>query len=67
MIQYLYTEGQKACEKEPLIVSFNGRIAGEIRKVEGGYQYFAKSSKGWLEGDIFPSVGAVQASLRGEE
>lgn len=64
MIQYLYTEGQKACEKEPLLVRLNGRISGEIRKVEGGYQYFAKASKGWVEGDIFPTVEAVQKSLR---
>lgn len=61
MIEYLYTEGQKSCERKPLKVRLDGRICGEIRKVEGGYQYFPKGSKSG--GVIFSSIGAVQTSL----
>ena len=57
MIEYLYTEGEKACETEPLKV----RRAGEIRKVKGGYQYFPKGER--EGGEIFASVVAVQKSL----
>ena len=61
MIQYLYTEGKKPCETEPLLVKVDGKISGEIRKVDGGYQYFPKGSK--TGGEIFSSVTLVQRSL----
>lgn len=60
-ITYLYQEGVKACSKEPLLVRLDGRICGEIRNVEGGYQYFPKGSK--VGGEIMESVSAVQKSL----
>ena len=62
MIEYLYKEGEKACSKEPLKVRIDGGICGEIRKVAGGFQYFAKGSK--IGGDIYPSVAGVQRSLK---
>lgn len=61
MIEYLYTEGQKACEREPLKVRSDGRICGEIRKVDNGYQYYPKGSKNG--GDVFSTVQSVQRSL----
>lgn len=64
MIEYLYQEGVRACEREPLKVRLNGCIVGEIRKVTGGYQYFPKLCK--TGGDVFPSVVAVQRSLADE-
>lgn len=63
-IEYLYQEGVPACEKEPLQVRLDGRIIGEIRKVEGGYQYVPKGQK--TGGDILPTVNAVQRSLAEE-
>ena len=64
-IQYLHSHGAKPCEKEPLIVSLDGRLVGEIRKVTGGYQYFPKGAK--KGGEIFRSVGDVKRSLSDEE
>lgn len=61
MIEYLYQEGVGACEKKPLKVKLDGRICGEIRKVEGGYQYFPKGQK--CGGEIMASVRLVQKSL----
>ncbi|WP_182038776.1 hypothetical protein [Vibrio alginolyticus] len=61
MIKYLYTEGEKACEKEPLPVSLLGNclISGYIHKVDGGYQYQSKSGNS----EVLKSVGAVQKAL----
>ena len=61
MIEYLYTTGEKACEREPLKVRCDGKLCGEIRKVEGGYQYFAYGAK--CKGDIFDTVSKVQETL----
>ena len=61
MIEYLYKEGEKPCSKEPLKVRVDGRVSGEIRKVDGGYQYFPKGSK--TGGDVFATVSAVQKIL----
>jgi len=61
MIEYLYKEGVEPCSREPLKVRVDGRIVGEIRKVEGGFQYFPKGQK--TGGEIFKSVSAVQRSL----
>ena len=61
MIRYLYNEGEEACIKEPLMVCLGGYIVGEIRKVDGGFQYFPKDSK--EGGDILPSVSEVQRTL----
>ena len=60
-IEYLYQEGVESCSKEPLKVRLDGRIIGEICKVEGGYQYFPKGQK--VGGNIFPSIDDVQRSL----
>jgi len=64
MIQYLYQEGVEACETEPLKVRLDGRICGEIRKVEEGYQYFPKGQK--EGGEVFNTVAQVQRSLNDE-
>ena len=61
MIEYLYKTGERSCEKEPLKVCCDGKLCGEIRKVIGGYQYFAYGAK--CCGDIFRTVTEVQASL----
>jgi hypothetical protein len=61
MIEYMYKEGEKACSLEPLKVRLNGRVCGEIRKVEGGYQYFPAGAR--IGGQVLPSVDAVQHSL----
>ena len=65
MIEYLYKEGEPACSKGPLKVRLDGRICGEIRKVDGGYQYFPKGQK--VGGEIFGSIGLVQKRVRDEK
>lgn len=65
MIEYLYQEGERPCEKESLKVRMNGRVIGEIRKVEYGYQYFPKGQING--GDVLPTVADVQDSLGAEE
>jgi hypothetical protein len=59
---YLYQEGVAPCSKEPLKVSIDGWVCGEIRKVDGGFQYFQNGGKPW--GEVLPTVGEVQAMLR---
>jgi hypothetical protein len=61
MIAYLYQEGIEPCSREPLVVRLDGRICGDIRKVEGGFQYFPKGLKNG--GKIYPTVMGVQRSL----
>ncbi len=61
LIEYLYQEGVQACSREPLKVRLDGRICGEIRKVEGGYQYFPKRSN--IGGEVFGNINEVQRSL----
>lgn len=61
MLEYLYQEGVEPCSREPLKVLCDGHICGEIRKVEGGYQYFPKGYK--TGGYIFDTVTDVQLSL----
>lgn len=59
-IEYLYKEGEADCSKEPLKVRLDGKICGEIRKVDG-YQYFPKNSNDG--GYIFETITDVQRSL----
>lgn len=61
MIKYLYTAGEKACEKKPLPVSLlgDGVVSGHIHKVDGGYQYQSKSGNS----EVLESVSAVQGTL----
>lgn len=61
MIEYLYKEGEEACSSEPLKVRLDGRVCGEIRRVDGGYQYFPTGAR--IGGQVLPSVDAVQRSL----
>lgn len=61
MIEYLYQEGCRACSKEPLKVRLDGKVVGEIRKVEGGYQYVSKGNR--HRGEVLPTVDAVQKTL----
>lgn len=61
MLQYLYQEGVPACSKEPLKVRLDSRNVGEIRKVDGGYQYFPNGAK--RGGEVFPTVSAAQRTL----
>lgn len=62
-IQYLYKEGEEACSTEPLKVRLDYEVCGEIRKVDGGYQYFPKGNN--EGGEIFKTVVAVQRDLKG--
>ena len=62
MIEYLYQEGVSPCSKEPLRVRLDGRTCGEIRKVDGGFQYFPKGAK--VGGEVMPSIDLVQRSLQ---
>lgn len=64
LIEYLYQEGVEPCSLEPLQARIDGRACGEIRKVDGGYQYFPKGSK--IGGDVFKTVALVQESLSGD-
>ena len=62
MIIYAHKPGEEPCSREPLKVRVDGPIIGEIRKVEGGYQFFPnRSSTG---GKVHSSVEAVKGSLR---
>ena len=65
MIEYLYKEGEEPCSKEPLKVRLDGRIVGEIVKVDGGFQYFPKYCM--QGGEILNSVADVQSALSGEK
>lgn len=47
--------------KTPMKVRLEGRICGEIRRVNGGFQYFPKGGK--VGGKVFESVGKVKWSL----
>jgi hypothetical protein len=62
-LEYLYTEGKKACADGPLKVKLDGKPVGEIRKVKDGYQYYAKGEK--KGGTVFPVVSGVQRDLLG--
>lgn len=61
-IEYLYQEGVQPCSEKPLKVRLDGRICGEIRKVNTGFQYFPKGQK--IGGDVFPTLIEVQKSLQ---
>ncbi len=64
-IEYSYTEGVHACEREPLRVRRDGKFVGEIRAVVGGFAYFpnGRTRDG---GKVFEHVYQVQQSLTGE-
>jgi len=49
---------------KPLKVLLMGKIVGEIRTVNGGFQYFPKDQK--TGGDIFKTVELVKRSLEEE-
>ena len=55
-IEYLYRKGV-------LKVRLAGKIVGEIRKVENGYQYLPKGAGKKAGGQVFGSVREVQKSL----
>ena len=60
-LSYLYQEGVPACSREPLKVALDGKVVGEIRKVEGGFQHFPEGQK--IGGEVFETVALVQKSL----
>ena len=62
--QYLYTEGVEPCRKEPLKVRLGGVICGEIRKVNGGFQYYPAGAKSGSE--VFRTIDLVQQSLKNQ-
>lgn len=57
-LEYRYTEGQRYA---PVKVRLDGKHCGEIRPVEGGWQYFPKGQR--IGGDVLPTISAVQRSL----
>lgn len=58
-IEHLYTESNP---NAPVLVRLDGRVVGEIRPVEGGWQYVPKGAK--EGGEIFVTLGGCQRSLR---
>lgn len=60
---YLYREGTKACEQEPLTVAMDGVPIGKIHKL--GDNAYQMVPNGWKmrPGPVLASVTAVQASL----
>ena len=60
-IKYLYQEGIETCSTEPLKVMLDRKVVGEIRKVDGGYQYFPNNQP--YGGDIFKTIDEVQRTL----
>lgn len=61
-IEFLYQEGVKPCSKEPLKVRLDGRIVGEIRKVDSGYQYWPKGVTR-SQADVFEKLDDCAKSL----
>lgn len=59
---YLYQEGVKACEKEPLKVALSGITIGHIHKVAGGYQMIPTDNK-IQAGAVMDTIQQVQQSL----
>jgi len=52
------------CGNNGVSVRVEGKVVGEIRKVDGGFQYFPKGqSKG---GEVLPTVQAVKRTLENE-
>ena len=49
----------------PIGVSLGKQMVGEIRKVDGGYQYFPKGQR--TGGEVFQTVSQVVKSLGPEE
>jgi len=45
-----------------VVVRLEGKVVGDIRKVEGGWQY---KPKGARPGGVFPTLEACKASLEG--
>lgn len=62
LVEFCYTEGRRDV---PIPVRVEGRVTGEIRPVEGGWQYFPKGRK--EGGEIFKTAGDVQRSLCEDE
>lgn len=58
MIEYEYTEGGRGV---PVRVRVDKRISGEIRPVDGGWQYFPKGQK--TGGEVFKTMDECQKSL----
>jgi hypothetical protein len=61
-IEYLYTEGDTQ-HVRPVKVRIDGKIAGTIKKVSGGYQYFPMD-KNKASSEVFSSLGACQRSFK---
>lgn len=50
--------------KNSTTVKLDGAKVGEIKKVEGGYQYSTKH--GTIKGEVLPTEAAVKCSLEDE-
>jgi hypothetical protein len=48
-------------------VRLDGKLTGEIRQVEGGFQYFPKGGGKGYAGELFKSVSQVQANIEGDD
>lgn len=62
LFEFCYTEGRNDV---PIAVRMNGRVTGEIRPVDGGWQYSPKGQK--TGGDVFKTVTELQYDLVGIE
>lgn len=52
-------------ETVKIVVKLDKKIIGEIKKVDGGFQYFPKGSK--TGGDIFITLNKCKYSLENDE
>ena len=52
------------CGNTGVSVRIDGKVVGEIRRVEGGFQYFPKGHSNG--GEILPTVKAVKLTLEAE-
>ncbi len=65
MIEYIFDGWEKLGDRDcPVKVRLDGKICGNIKVVDGGWQYFPKGRK--EGGDIFPTLAEVQKSLESE-
>jgi len=65
-IEYLYTEGKigDRLTAVPVRISGSTTIVGEIRPVDGGWQYLPKQQK--TGSDVFATMAECQRDIEGD-